>query len=44
MDRIVDEEIGPLASTQLMRMSSPVHLLWCVTADGEAGPVAISIS
>lgn len=44
MDRIVDEEIGPLASAQLMRMSSPVHLLRCVTAEGEAGPVAISIS
>ena len=26
-----------------MWMSSSVHLLWCVTADGEAGPVTISI-
>ena len=43
MDRMVDEEVGPLAPAYLMRMSSPVDLLGCVTADREAGPVTISI-
>ena len=44
MDRIVEKKVGSLASAQLMGMSSSVHLLWCVTADGEAGPVALRIS
>jgi|GEM_PF-6395802 len=44
MDRIVEKKVGSLASAQLTGMSSSVHFLWGVAAEGEARPVALNIS